>query len=168
MVATTNNVPVRVEDIVEGGPLKDWEDVPDRGVVVGNHTRLGRVLLSRPEEDVSGPERERAWVDEDDAVQGLVMLRKGEDTLPALKAVQAKVDELNDSPGRLLPGVKIVPYYDRTSLIDVTTETVRENLVTGMVLVVVILLMFLSNVRSALIIAINLPWRCCSRSRCFT
>ena len=56
-----------------------------------------------------------------------------------------------------LPGVKIVPYYKRTDLIDVTTETVRENLVVGMVLVVAILLMFLGSVRSALIIAINLP-----------
>src|SRR5205823_3996180 len=70
--------------------------------------------------------------------------------------VEAKVEELN-KPGRLLPGVQIEPYYDRTTLIDVTTETVRENLLLGMVLVTVILLMFLSNVRSALIVAINIP-----------
>ena len=55
---------------------------------------------------------------------------------------------MNDTPGRLLPGVKIEPYYDRSELIGVTTETVRENLVVGMVLVTVILLMFLSNVRT--------------------
>src|SRR5207237_9873967 len=57
----------------------------------------------------------------------------------------------------MLPGVKIEPYYDRTDLINVTTETVRENLLLGMTLVTVILLMFLSNVRSALIVAINIP-----------
>ena len=57
----------------------------------------------------------------------------------------------------MLPGVHIEPYYDRTELIDVTTETVQENLFLGMVLVTVILLMFLSNVRSALIVAINIP-----------
>ncbi|WP_435005646.1 efflux RND transporter permease subunit [Tundrisphaera lichenicola] len=162
VVASTDNVPIRVEDVAEGGPLKPWEDVGDRGVVVGNHTRLGRVILSRPVRDkegraVEGHDGERAWVDEDDAVQGLVMLRKGADTLPALEAVEAKIEELNSAPGRLLPGVKIVPYYNRTDLINVTTETVRENLVVGMALVVAILLMFLGNVRSALIIAINLP-----------
>src|SRR5205085_1315830 len=67
------------------------------------------------------------------------------------------IEELNANPGRLLPGVKIVPYYDRTDLINVTTETVQENLGVGIVLVVAILLMLLSNVRTALIIALNLP-----------
>ena len=96
--------------------------------------------------------------DEDDKVQCIVLLRKGEDSLPALKDVEKKVEELNDpASGRLLPGVNIEPYYDRTELIHVTTETVQENLVMGMVLVTVILLMFLSNVRSALIVAINIP-----------
>ena len=65
--------------------------------------------------------------DEDDAVQGIVLLRKGEESLPALKDVKALIDSLNNSPGRLLPGVKIAPYYDRTRLINTTTETVREN-----------------------------------------
>src|SRR5262249_51148259 len=61
------------------------------------------------------------------------------------------------TPGRLLPGVQIEPYYNRSELIGVTTETVRENLLVGMVLVTVILLMFLSNVRTALIVALNIP-----------
>src|SRR4051812_11967278 len=68
----------------------------------------------------------------------------------------AKIKQFNE-PGRLPPGMKIEPYYDRTELINVTTETVRENLVIGMVLVSVILLMFLSNMRCALIVAINVP-----------
>src|SRR5271167_2171034 len=59
--------------------------------------------------------------------------------------------------GKMLPGVFIEPYYDRTDLINVTTDTVRENLFLGMMLVSVILLMFLSNVRSAVIVAINIP-----------
>src|SRR4030095_16801032 len=54
-------------------------------------------------------------------------------------------------------GVQIVPYYNRTTLIDVTTATVRHNLLFGMVLVTIILLMFISNIRTALIVAINVP-----------
>ena len=57
----------------------------------------------------------------------------------------------------MLPGVEIEPYYDRTDLINVTTQTVRENLGMGITLVTLILFMFLSNVRCALIVAINIP-----------
>src|SRR5207249_2565772 len=69
----------------------------------------------------------------------------------------AKIDELNDTPGRLLPAVQLDRIFDLSRLIDVTTETVRENLLIGMGLVTVILLMFLSNVRTAVIVAINIP-----------
>lgn len=154
VLTTTNNVPIHVEDVVEGGPARSWEELGREGVVVGFQTRLGRVMLSRSREGADGA---RVWDDEDDAVQGLVMLRKGADTGPSLEAVRAKIEELNRTPGRLLPGVKIVPYYDRRDLINVTTETVRENLLTGMALVSTILLMFLGNVRTALIIALNIP-----------
>src|SRR6185312_3453204 len=68
----------------------------------------------------------------------------------------AKVEEVNQ-PGHLLPGVKIVPFYNRTTLIDRTTETVNENLLVGMGLVTAILLMFLGNVRASVIVAINIP-----------
>ena len=57
----------------------------------------------------------------------------------------------------MLPGVKVNVVYDRTSLIRVTTETVRENLLVGMILVTAVLLMFLSNIRTAVIVAINVP-----------
>ena len=88
----------------------------------------------------------------------IVLLRKNEDTLPALKDVKAKVAELNNpATGRMLPGVSIETYYDRSELLSITTETVRENLLLGMALVTIVLLMFLSNVRSALIVAINVP-----------
>src|SRR5262249_8674364 len=133
-----------------------------QGVVVSHQTRLGRATLSKPLKDAKGRDvldrnGDRVWVHDEDVVQGLVQLRKGEPSLETLKAVHAKVKDLNENPGRLLPGVKLEPFYDRTDLIHVTTETVRENLVLGMVLVVVILLMFLSNVRTALIVAINIP-----------
>jgi cobalt-zinc-cadmium resistance protein CzcA len=159
VISSTNNIPVRVGDIVEGGPLSPGEDRSLQGVVVSNQTRFGKVSLSRPKRDGAGldEKKERVWVDDDETVQGLVLLRKGAESLPALKLVKEKIDELNHTPGRLPPGVKIEPFYDRTDLINTTTETVHENLVVGLVLVTIILLMFLSNVRSALIIAINLP-----------
>ncbi len=158
VLSATNNVPVRVEHVVEGG----LRGGPEEGVVVSHQTRLGKVSLSRPVRDEHGEEvRDKdgnlVWQDDDEKVQGLVMLRKNEQSRPALKDVKTKVKELNESAGRLLPGVQIEPYYDRTDLINVTTETVRENLFLGMALVTVILLMFLSNVRSALIVAINIP-----------
>src|SRR5262249_2993902 len=92
-----------------------------------------------------------------DLVQAIIVLRKGKESLPALEDVKAKIRELNTTPGRLLPGVRLVPYYDRTDLIGLTTETVHENLLLGMVLFTGILFMFLSNVRTALIVAINIP-----------
>jgi cobalt-zinc-cadmium resistance protein CzcA len=162
IITSVNNVPIRVEDVVEGGPIRSAEgDLFRQGVVLGQQTRLGKLGLSRPRTDAAGQVvRDAAghtvWDDEEDKVQGVVLMRKGEETLPALKGVHAKQDELN-KPGRLLPGVQLQTYFDVTGLIHVTTETVRENLVIGMVLVTVILLMFLSNVRSALIVAINIP-----------
>jgi cobalt-zinc-cadmium resistance protein CzcA len=161
VITAVNNVPVRVDDVVEGGALRlSGVQAGYQGVVVGHQTRLGRVSLSRPQVDAEGRLVQEnghvKWVDEDDKIQGIVLLRKNEDSLPALRDVKAKVEEINRS-GRLPPGVQIEPYYDRTDLIHITTETVRENLITGMVLVTVILLMFLSNVRSALIVAINIP-----------
>ena len=162
VVASVNNVPVRVDDLVEGGPLKPSDEAGLKGVVAGHETRLGRVLVSRPRLDadgneIAGAEGQREWDEDDDVVQCIVLLRKGEQSLPALRDVDALIRELNETPGRLLPGVKIEPFYDRTDLINVTTHTVRENLLVGIALVVAILLMFLSNVPSALIVAINIP-----------
>jgi cobalt-zinc-cadmium resistance protein CzcA len=173
VVATVNNVPVRVEDLVTGGPLGPRglgragaapsplaDPSLSEGVVVGYQPRLGRVSVCRPKTDEQGnPVRDDdgalVWIDEEDKVQGIVLKRKNEDTLPALNKVKEKIDELN--AGGLLPGVRIVPHFDLTGLIHVTTETVRENLFLGMLLVIVILFMFLSNVRSALIVALNIP-----------
>jgi heavy metal efflux system protein len=96
------------------------------------------------------------WRNMDEKVQCVVLMRKGEQSLPSLEGVKAKVAELNQ-PGRLLPGVTLEPYYDREELVHLTTHTVVHNLVVGIALVTMILLMFLSNVRTALIVAVNIP-----------
>jgi len=164
VIATVNNTPVRVEDIVDGGPLaSSGEPLGERGVVVGHQVRLGRVGASTPRRDEHGhivkdASGQTVWDDEDEKVMGIVLMRKYEDSLPAVTAVKAKLDEYNAKPGHLLPGVQIDElHFDLSTLIDVTTETVQENLLLGMALVTVVLLMFLSNVRSALIVAINIP-----------
>ncbi|HQU44845.1 MAG TPA: efflux RND transporter permease subunit, partial [Pirellulales bacterium] len=162
VITAYNNVPIRVENVVEGGPVRYAEEVGEHGVRVFHQPRLGQVSASVPRLDERGePLLDSAgnpeWRDEKERVQGIVLLRKGEASLPALRALEAKIKELNASKGRLLPGVQIKPYYDRTELIHITTETVQENLLVGMVLVSLILLMFVSNVRSAFIVAINIP-----------
>jgi cobalt-zinc-cadmium resistance protein CzcA len=78
--------------------------------------------------------------------------------LPALKDVKAKVKQMNDpDTGRMLPGTQIETYYDRTELLGLTTETVTENLILGVLLVVTILFMFVNNIKTAVIVAINIP-----------
>jgi heavy metal efflux system protein len=164
VITSVNNQPVRVEDVVEGGRAAPG-DLGQQGVVVSHQTRLGRIGYWRP--DIKRPPHSTQSIasighDEPDVVECIVLMRKNEETRPALKDVKAKVAELNGpDAGRMLPGVKIEPYYDRSELLAITTETVRENLLVGMGLVTIILLMFLSNVRSALIVAINIPLALC-------
>jgi cobalt-zinc-cadmium resistance protein CzcA len=155
VVTTVNNVPIRVRDIVAGGEH-------DQGVAVGSNPRLGRVSVSRPKVGFDGQpvldaEGNTVWDDNEDAIQGLVLMRKNEATLKALDSVHKKLNEINDTPGRLPPGVKLQTHFDLSGMLHRTTETVRENLFVGMGLVTVILLMFLGNVRCSLIVAINIP-----------
>jgi cobalt-zinc-cadmium resistance protein CzcA len=167
VITAVNNREILLEDIVEGGRLSEGDPIGNRGVVIGYQTRLGRVGLTKPQEvlrpdgvyQVTDPTTGRIqWRNENDKVQCIVLLRKNEDSLPALKDVRAKVEELNSPESdRMLPGVQIEPYYDRTDLMNVTTETVEENLLVGILLVVTILFMFLTNVRTALIVALNIP-----------
>ena len=161
VITSINNQPIRVEDVVEGGRLLPGQLPGEKGVVVSNLTRLGRVgYWSADKERPPGSTLTLKDVghDEDDKVTCIVLLRKGEETLPALKDVQAKVQQLNDpATGRLLPGTAIEPYYDRTNLVHLTTETVTENLCLGVALVVAILFMFVNNIRTAVIVAINIP-----------
>ncbi len=92
---------------------------------------------------------------QDDAVEGVIMLRTGDKTQDVLKRVEAKTDELNQN---ILPkDVKVVPFYDRSDLVHQTVLTVEGNLLRGMLLVVVILIFFLYDVRSGLIVAVTIP-----------
>jgi cobalt-zinc-cadmium resistance protein CzcA len=160
VITSINNQPVRVEDVVEGGRAEPGS-LPGTGVVVSHLTRLGRIgywKADRKRPSRSSLSLAQVGHDDPDVVESIVLMRKNEQTLPALVDVKKKVAELNESTaGRMLPGVKIEPYYDRSDLLAITTETVRENLILGMSLVSLILLMFLSNVRTALIVAINIP-----------
>ncbi|MGA8351890.1 MAG: efflux RND transporter permease subunit, partial [Isosphaeraceae bacterium] len=161
VIASVNNQPIRVEDVVEGGRLSPGQLPGEKGVVVSHQTRLGRIGYWRADrERSSGSPLSLADVghDEDDRVTCIVLLRKGEETMPALKDVEAKVRQINDpASGRMLPGTEIETYYDRTDLLKITTETVTENLCLGVALVVTILFMFVNNIKTAIIVAINIP-----------
>jgi cobalt-zinc-cadmium resistance protein CzcA len=103
-------------------------------------------------------------VDDNDVVEGIVFLRKGADTATTLDGIHAMVQRLNDS---ILPrGVKIIPYLDRDDLVHYTTHTVLHNLAEGMILVVIILLIFLGNIRGAIIVALTIPFSLLFASIC--
>ena len=92
---------------------------------------------------------------QNDAVEGVILLRTGEKTQDVLKGVEAKTRELNE---RILPkDVKVVPFYDRADLVKLTTDTVKHNLLLGMLLVIVVLVFFLYDVRAGLIVAVTIP-----------
>jgi cobalt-zinc-cadmium resistance protein CzcA len=115
----------------------------------GPKIRLGQFARSIRRED-------GVLVDNDDVVSGIVLLRKGANADPTLVGLHAKVDELND---HVLPaGVKMVPFIDRSDLVHFTTHTVLHNLTEGILLVVIILFLFLGNVRGALIVALTIPF----------
>ena len=96
------------------------------------------------------------YMHQDEAVEGVILMRVGEQAQVILKRVEAMTDELNEHV--LPPDVKVVPYYDRQSLIEETTRTVEHNLLRGMLLVLVILGLFLFSVRTALIVAVTIPF----------
>jgi heavy metal efflux system protein len=103
-------------------------------------------------------------VDDNDVVEGIVFLRKGADTAATLDGIHAMVEKLNDQI--LPPGIKIVPYLDRDDLVHYTTHTVMHNLGEGMLLVVIILFIFLGNVRGAIIVALTIPFALLFASIC--
>lgn len=108
-------------------------------VVIGTAPRLGEFGFEK----------------QDDAVEGVILMRKGEKTQDVLTQVEAKTKELNE---HLLPkDVKIHTYYDLSDLIAQTTKTVEQNLLRGMVLVVVVLVFFLYDFRAGLIVAVTIP-----------
>ena len=127
-VLTANNgSPVLLSDVAQ--------------VQVGHEPRLG----------IAGQDNDN------DIVQGIVLMHRGEKSLPTLRAVEAEVTRINND-GVLPPGVSIRPIYDRTQLISVTTHTVLENMAMGVVLIFLVQWIFLGNLRSALIVATTIPF----------
>ena len=110
-------------------------------VSVGYRPRLG--ILGRDQQD--------------DVVGSIVVMRRTEKTSDMIPKVKAAIDKLNHD-GSLPPGVRVVPYYDRSSLIAITTHTVLHNLIFGCLLVFLIQWIFLGNLRSATIVGLNIPF----------
>jgi cobalt-zinc-cadmium resistance protein CzcA len=126
VVATNNGIPTYVRDVGK--------------VEIGYAPRLGQF----------------GFMSQDDAVEGVILMRVGEQAQVVLKRVEQMTKELNDHV--LPPDIKILPYYDRTELIEETIGTVERNLIRGMVLVLIVLGIFLLNVRAALIVSLTIPF----------
>jgi cobalt-zinc-cadmium resistance protein CzcA len=126
-------------------------------VTQGPKIRLGQIGKATHRKD-------GVIVDEPDTIEGIVLLRKGANGDAMLAALHDKVRDLNDH--FLPPGVKIVPFLDRSDLVHFTTRTVEKNLTEGMLLVSVILFLFLGNVRSALIVVLTIPFSLLFASIC--
>ena len=94
---------------------------------------------------------------DDDVVEGIVLMRRGEQSMPTIERVKAEVEKINAS-GVLPPGVKIVRLYDRSDLIKLTTRTVLHNVLAGVLLIFVLQWAFLGNFRSAVIVACTIPF----------
>jgi cobalt-zinc-cadmium resistance protein CzcA len=125
VVGSQNGVPTHIRDIGE--------------VTIGHAPRLGEFGFNHT----------------DDAVEGVIMMRRGEQTQKVLKGVEAMTAQLNQHV--LPPDIKLRPYYDRSDLVQLTIDTVEHNLVLGMALVLVVLIFFLVSVRAAVIVAMTIP-----------
>ena len=125
VVGSANGVPIRVKDIGR--------------VEIGHAPRLGIFGFQK----------------NDDAVEGVILMRKGEQPQDVLAGVEKKTEELNH---KILPSdIKVRPFYDRSDLVRVTTDTVEWNLLRGMALVLIVLIFFLVSIRAALITALTIP-----------
>ena len=128
-------------------------------VVQGPKIRLGQIGKSIHRAD-------GVIVDDPDVVEGIVLLRKGANSDETLAGIHAKVKELNDHI--LPPGVKIIPFLDRSDLVRFTTHTVLHNLTAGIILVSVILFLFLGNLRGSFIVAMTIPFALLFASICLS
>jgi cobalt-zinc-cadmium resistance protein CzcA len=143
VVRAQNGTPIRIRDVAT--------------VVQGSQIRLGQMgyALHRLDGKI---------IDDSDTVDGIVLLQKGADEDPTLEAIHDKIKDLNE---HILPkGVKIVPYLDRSDLVHYTTHTVLHNLSEGIILVVIILFLFLGNVRGAIIVSLTIPFALLFASIC--
>jgi cobalt-zinc-cadmium resistance protein CzcA len=129
VVGAGNGVPIRIKDVGR--------------VEIGHAPRLGIFGFQDKQKN------------NDDAVEGVILMRRGEQTQNVLEGVEKKTAELNR--GVLPPDVKIRPYYDRSDLVRVTTDTVEWNLIRGMAFVLLVLIFFLVSVRAAVITALTIP-----------
>ncbi|HEX3940007.1 MAG TPA: CusA/CzcA family heavy metal efflux RND transporter [Acidobacteriaceae bacterium] len=135
VLKTSNGTALRVKDIAT--------------VEQGSRIRLGQIgrAIHRSDGKI---------IDDSDVVEGIVLMQKGDDSDSTLAGIHAKVQELNNL---ILPkGVKIKPFLDRTNLLSYTLHTVLHNLTEGIVLVVIILFLFLGNVRGAIIVSLTIPF----------
>lgn len=146
MMQTTDDIGATVLKSQGGTPVR----VRDVALVTqGPKIRLGQIGKAIHRED-------GRVIDDDDVVEGFVLMRKGAAPDETLEALHEKIDELND---HILPsGVKIVPHLDRSDLVHHTTETVLHNLAEGILLVVGVLFLFLGSARSAVIVALTIPF----------
>ena len=143
VLKTQNGTPIHIRDIAT--------------VMQGPKIRLGRIgkALHRKDGKIA---------DNDDVIEGIVLLRKGAESDATLDAIHEKVTELNE---HILPkGVKVVPFLDRSDLVHFTTHTVLHNLTEGIILVAIVLFLFLGNARGALIVAITIPFSLLFASIC--
>src|SRR6516162_4777893 len=125
VVGSNRGTPVRVGDIGR--------------VEIGNAPRLGQFGFQK----------------KDDAVEGVILMRRGEQAQNVLKGVEDKTDQINRM---ILPkNVKVRPFYDRSDLVELTTRTVEDNLLRGMILVFIVLIFFLVSIRAAVIVALTIP-----------
>ena len=137
------------------GLFKDTEDIAHVAVASKNGTPIYLKQLGQVNIGAKVPMGRVGKDEQDDIVQGVVLMRRGEQSLPTLARVRQKVEQLNH--GGLPKGMRIVPYYDRTNLINLTTHTVTHTLIAGMVLVACILLAFLGDLRASLVVALTIP-----------
>ena len=135
VIYTKTGTPLRIKDVA----------VVDQGPKI----RLGQFARAFHRQDGK-------IIDDTDVVSGILLLRKGADADTTLQGIHEKVKELNQ---RILPpGVKVVRFIDRSDLVHFTTHTVLHNLTEGIVLVVIVLFLFLGNVRGAFIVALTIPF----------
>src|SRR5215470_7302673 len=137
------------------GLFKDTQDIANVAVTARNGTPVYLKQLGDVGIGAKVPIGRVGKDEQADIVQGVVLMRRGEKSLPTLQRVRQKVEQLNN--GILPEGMQIVPYYDRTNLINITTHTVTHTLVEGMVLVAFILLAFLGDLRASLVVALSIP-----------
>lgn len=137
IIENLNGVPILVKDVAQ--------------VVISNQPRLGQVGRT----DVSVVDGKRILTDNPDAVEGIVLMRKGENPDEVISALKQKIQKLNQKI--LPPDVKIVPFYDRETLVNYATHTVLHNLIEGILLVTLIVSLFMFNWRTTLIVSLIIP-----------